>query len=126
VPDSAALALGSIDLSDMAFWERPHTERDAAFATLRRERPVAFFSDPVFEGANFEVPEGSGYYAVTSHRGVADASRHPEVFRSGQGAVSIIDLPPEMVEYFSGMISTDDPSTPVCVASCPTPSIRAP
>ena len=43
------------------------------------------------------------------HRDVTTASRHPEIFRSGQGAVSLIDLPPEMVEYFSGMISTDNP-----------------
>lgn len=109
VPDSPAIALDTIDLSDMEFWGRPWTERDAAFATLRRERPVAFFEDPVFEGAGLDLEPGPGYYAVTSHRGVADASRHPEIFRSGRGAVSIIDLPPEMVEYFSGMISTDDP-----------------
>lgn len=109
MPDSPTIALDSIDLSEMAFWERPLTERDQAFATLRRERPVAYFKDPVFDGGAIEFPVGPGYYAVTSHKGVAEASRHPEVFRSGQGAVSIIDLPPEMVEYFSGMISTDDP-----------------
>ena len=36
-------------------------------------------------------------------------SRHPEIYRSGSGAVSFFDLPAEMLEYFSGMISTDNP-----------------
>ena len=38
-----------------------------------------------------------------------EISRHPEIYCSGQGAVSILDMPPEMVEYFAGMISTDNP-----------------
>jgi cytochrome P450 len=46
---------------------------------------------------------------VTRHADVAEISRHPEIFCSGRGAVSIFDLPPEMVEYFAGMISTDNP-----------------
>ena len=44
-----------------------------------------------------------------AYRDVATASRHPETFLSGPGAVSLMDLPSEMVEYFSGMISTDNP-----------------
>lgn len=98
-----------IDLSDLDFWRRPWAERDAAFATLRAERPIAFFEEPAIENTAIEFPPGPGYYALTRHRDVATASRHPEVFTSGPGAVSILDLPPEMVEYFSGMISTDNP-----------------
>jgi len=30
-----------IDLSDLEFWKLPWSERDAAFATLRRERPIS-------------------------------------------------------------------------------------
>jgi cytochrome P450 len=40
---------------------------------------------------------------------VVQASRHPELFCSGHGATSIIDLPREMLEYFGGMINEDDP-----------------
>ena len=105
--DSPTLA--DIDLSDIAFWARPWSEREDAFATLRRERPIAFFKEPVYEGSTIEMPVGPGYYAVTRYRDVAVASRHPETFLSGPGAVSIMDIPPEMVEYFSGMISTDNP-----------------
>ena len=46
---------------------------------------------------------------MTRHADVAEISRRPEIFCSGKGAVSIFDLPPEMVEYFAGMISTDNP-----------------
>jgi cytochrome P450 len=63
----------------------------------------------VIEGSAIEFPEGNGYYALTKYRDVQTASRHPETFLSGPGAVSEMDLPSEMVEYFSGMISTDDP-----------------
>ncbi|MBC7374872.1 MAG: hypothetical protein H7323_12865, partial [Frankiales bacterium] len=38
----------SIDLSDKEFWARPLAERHIAFATLRRERPFAFFAEPEF------------------------------------------------------------------------------
>jgi cytochrome P450 len=63
----------------------------------------------VMEDLSMVFPPGNGNYALTKHRDVAEASRHPEVFLSGPGAVSQFDLPPEMVEYFSGMISTDNP-----------------
>lgn len=98
-----------IDLSSIDFWRRPWAQRETAFATLRRERPISFYDETPIEGSAIEFPPGPGYYALTRHRDVATASRHPEVFLSGPGAVSQIDLPPEMVEYFSGMISTDNP-----------------
>ena len=109
VPDSV-LGLDEIDLSDLAFWERPWSEREGAFALLRRERPLPFFEEPdMSEASPLAPPPGPGYRAVTRHADVVEISRHPEIYCSGQGAVSIPDLPPEMVEYFAGMISTDNP-----------------
>jgi cytochrome P450 len=99
----------SIDLSDMDFWRLPYDDRHAAFATLRRDRPISHYQEPVIEDTTVEFPAGNGFYALTKHRDVQTVSRHPEVFLSGPGAVSTMDLPSEMVEYFSGMISTDDP-----------------
>ncbi len=101
--------IDEINLSDLDFWRRPWSEREVAFATLRAQRPIAFFEEPEVENTAIEFPPGPGYYALTRYRDVATASRHPEVFTSGPGAVSILDFPPEMVEYFSGMISTDHP-----------------
>ncbi len=106
---SPVLALDDIDLSSTDFWKRPWAERDAAFATLRRERPVPFFQEPSLAGTPLAYLQGPGYYAITTHKDVSLASRHPEIFTSGPGAVSLIDMPSEMVEYFSGMISTDNP-----------------
>ncbi len=108
-PDSV-LTLDQIDLSDLEFWERPWTEREGAFQLLRHQRPLAFFEEPdATETSPLAPPPGPGYRAVTRHADVAEISRHPEIYCSGQGAVSILDLPPEMVEYFAGMISTDNP-----------------
>ena len=107
--DQPTTDVAAIDLSDMAFWRRPWAEREDAFRTLRAERPIAHYDDPLLEGSAIEFPAGNGYWSLTRHRDVAEASRNPDVFLSGPGAVSLLDLPPEMVEYFSGMISTDNP-----------------
>jgi len=104
------LAVDQIDLSDITFWERPWEEREGAFATLRRERPLAFFEEPdPREASPLAPPPGPGYRAVTRFADVTEISRNPDIYCSGKGAVSILDLPPEMVEYFAGMISTDNP-----------------
>jgi cytochrome P450 len=109
VPDSV-LELDQIDLSELDFWDRPWPEREGAFQTLRRQRPLAFFEEPDIRAASpLAPPPGPGYRAVTRYADVVEISRHPEIYGSGQGAVSILDLPIEMVEYFAGMISTDNP-----------------
>jgi len=101
-----ALQLEEIDLSTLEFWERPETEREGAFATLREEDPIRFFQEQDYEGL---LPAGPGYWALTKHEHILEASRTPEVFCSGKGATSIPDLPPEMNEFFGGMINLDDP-----------------
>jgi len=101
--------IDEIDLSDTEFWMRPYHERDAAFVALRRERPICHFDEPNLDRSEVKLPKGNGYYALTRYADVVEASRHPDVFLSGHGAVTMFDLPPEMAEYFSGMISTDNP-----------------
>ncbi|MEO9224088.1 MAG: cytochrome P450 [Acidimicrobiales bacterium] len=104
---SNAPSIDQIDLSDMEFWAKPWDERMAAFATLRRERPIAFFEEPEIE--DLPLPPGPGYYAITRHADILEMSRTPEVFCSSQGATSLIDLPDFMLEFFGGMINMDDP-----------------
>jgi cytochrome P450 len=99
------MKLEDIDLSDMDFWARPWAERDAAFATLRSENPIAYFREPIVE----PFPEGPGYHAITKMADVLAISRMPEVFCSGQGAVSILDMPADMNEFYGSLISMDDP-----------------
>jgi cytochrome P450 len=98
------LPVDDIHLSDPAFWLRPLEEREGAFATLREERPVSFHEEPDLE----VLPRGPGYWALTRHADILEASRRPEVFCSGRGS-NIGDLPPPFLEFFGSMINMDDP-----------------
>ncbi len=99
-------AIETSKLSDVeAFARMSPAERSAMFATLRAQHPVAFFPEPE---APFIEP-GPGYYAVTRWEDVAEASRKPGIFRSGQGSTSLADMPEEFLEFFGSMINEDDP-----------------
>jgi cytochrome P450 len=103
--DARRSAVPIADISDTAFWGLPLTGRQAAFAELRRLPEPPFFAEPE---TPFPDP-GRGYYALVKHADVVEASRNPEVFCSGQGATSIVDLPVEFNEFFGSMINMDDP-----------------
>lgn len=99
------MELADIDLSDVeGFWTRPMAEREAAFATLRRDDPIRFFAEAETE----LLPTGPGYWAITRHADVMEASRQADLFCSGKGT-NIPDLPPEFNEFFGSMINLDDP-----------------
>src|SRR5205823_6345517 len=103
------LTLDQIDLSDLAFWGRPLEEREGAFKTLREQRPLAFFAEPEILGlTSVQIPRGPGYYALTRHADVLEASRQPELFCSGKGATSQFDMPEAFLEFFGSMINLDD------------------
>jgi cytochrome P450 len=107
---SAVLAVDDIDLSDIAFWGRPWNEREGAFQTLRRERPISFYEEPeIPEALSYVIPKGKGYHALTRHADISQASRHPEIYESGRGATSIVDMPEEMLDFFGSMINMDNP-----------------
>lgn len=97
--------LEDINLTDPAFWATSLEERQAGFATLRREKPIAFFNEPEMVG----FPTGPGYYAITKHADLLEISRNPEVFCSGLGSTAIADLPAEAAEFFGSFIVMDDP-----------------
>ncbi len=98
------LGLDEIDLSDLEFWKRPIEEREGAFQTLRRERPVSFHEEPDLE----IIPKGAGYWALTKYEDILEASRTPEAFCSGKGT-SIGDMPEPFLAFFGSMINMDDP-----------------
>ena len=95
----------SIDLSDLDFWTRPLAEREAAFATLRAERPIAPGLLPGLPEAGIAP---SSYWSLTRYAEIVEVSRQPELFCSGQGT-NIGDLPPDFLEFFGSMINMDDP-----------------
>jgi cytochrome P450 len=102
----AALSLDEIDLSAPDFWVRPSEEREGAFQTLRRQKPMSFHAEPDTHGL---VPRGPGYWAVTKHADILRASREPGLFCSSKGATSIPDMPVPFLEFFGGFINMDDP-----------------
>jgi cytochrome P450 len=105
VSTSAAERHG-IDLNSEEFWALSQEDRMDAFATLRREDPFAYYDEPELP---FLPSSGGGYYAVTRHADIEHMSSNPELFCSGQGAVSIVDMPQEMHEFYGSMISMDNP-----------------
>ncbi len=88
------------------FWLRDATDIDRDLAILRERGPV-FLSEPeVPEGIGLET--GPGAWVITRHEQILAASKTPEVFSSAAG-ITVIDTPPEFVEFFSSMIAMDDP-----------------
>ncbi len=98
------LTVDEIDLSDPLFWALPEEEREGAFATLRAEAPISFPEERDY----VVFPQGPGYYALTRHRDILDASRQPELFCSGKGS-NIGDMPEPFLDFFGSMINMDDP-----------------
>ena len=98
------LGVDDIELSDPLFWARPEEEREGAFATLRQERPISFHEERDYG----LFPQGPGYWALTRHRDVLDASRQPDLFCSGKGS-NIGDMPEPFLDFFGSMINMDDP-----------------
>jgi methyl-branched lipid omega-hydroxylase len=99
------IAVDSIDLSDRDFWLEPPEVRHAVFDTLRAQRPFAFFAEPEIPGMDV----GPGYFAITRHADLDAISSQPAIFSSGQGAVSITDIPADLNEFYGSLISMDDP-----------------
>ncbi len=100
-----SLPLDEIDLSDVEFWARPLDEREGAFLTLREEDPIRFFEEPQISEM---FPPGPGYYSLTRHADVLEASKRSATFCSGQGT-NIPDMPMEFLEFLGSMINMDDP-----------------
>jgi methyl-branched lipid omega-hydroxylase len=98
----------AIDLTDPSFWTTSLEERQAGFAALRRDRPIAFFDEPE-PPPEFGIPRGPGYWALTRYADVVEVSRHPEIWCSGRGSTSVVDLTPEAMEFFGSFIVMDDP-----------------
>jgi len=96
-----------IDFADPEFWMAGPEVREGAFALLRRDKPLSFHKEFV-PPPNVPLPRGPGYWSVTRHADVLEASRRSDLYCSGQGT-QIADLPPMFNEFFGSMIAMDDP-----------------
>ena len=98
---------GLPDISNWELWTTRRAERPEVFRRLRAQAGLPFYPERTFLDSPLEP--GPGYYAVTRHEDVWQASRSPELFCSGRGGVNIGDLNQELSEFFGSMISMDDP-----------------
>ena len=99
-----SVPLDEIDIGTPSFWALPEELREGAFATLRREKPVAFFAEPEVPG----FTAGPGFWALTRYDDVFYASRHPQLF-SNLPNINIFDIPPDLADLFGSMINLDEP-----------------
>ena len=91
-------------LIDPMFWRLPLADRMAEFVEIRERGP--------FAAASFENPltgETEHFHVVTRYAEVVEISKRPKEFCSGQGAVSIPDMPAEALDFFGSFINMDDP-----------------
>jgi len=86
------------------FWRQPLADRMVTFAGIREEGP---FHPVAFDNPMSGLEER--FDAVVRYAEVVEISRRPHDFCSGQGAVSIPDMPAEAMEFFGSFINMDDP-----------------
>lgn len=104
------MELFEIDLGNIVgFWVRPQEEIDQAFAQLRANDPIRFFEERDYVLDNEIITRaGPGFWAITRHADIVEASRRADLFCSGQGT-QITDLPAEFNEFLGSIINMDDP-----------------
>ena len=91
-------------LIDPDFWQLPLDERMLEFAELREQGPFL-----EIRAHNPMIDAEEQFFAVPRYAEVVEISRRPQDFCSGKGAVSIVDMPPEFLEFFGSFINMDDP-----------------
>ncbi len=100
----------AIDLSQAALWAGPSEERDQMFAQLRRDRPVSWqrpIRSPMMDAMGQQGPPG--YWAITRLDDIVTVSRNAEVFSSSHGGVTLEEMPPEVLEVASSILTMDEP-----------------
>ncbi len=105
MPTRSNVCAADIRLGDVDFWSLPLEDRESAFATLRRERPVSFHEEPEVPG----LGRGPGFWALTRHADIHEVTRNAETFSSARHGVNMFDQPPDFNEFFGSMIVMDDP-----------------
>lgn len=89
------------------FWTRPEKAIDEGLQVLRNVGGVTFHGEPEVP-PEIPLPAGPGSWVVVNHDDILHVSKNPEVFSSANG-ITLLDMPPEITEYFNSMIAMDDP-----------------
>ena len=89
-------------LLDREFWQLPREERMATIAELREADR--------FHSLEFKHPDTGEFetvHAVLRYEDVIEISKRPQDFCSGRGAVSLADMPEDLLAYFGSFINMD-------------------
>ena len=102
--DAGVTTVNESPLIRPGFWTQPLADRMLEFAEMREHGP--------FVMAEFDNPMSGlheRFYGVTRYAELIEISKRPQDFCSGNGAVSIPDMPAEALEFFGSFINMDDP-----------------
>ena len=91
-------------LIEPSFWKQPLDARMREMADIRETGP---FIEVPFH--NELSGEDERFFAVTRYEEVVAISKDAKSFSSAQGAISIVDLPAEALEFFGSFINMDNP-----------------
>lgn len=89
------------------FWVRPEADIDTDLVTLQELGGVTFHDEPEMP-PEMPLPQGPGSWVLTRHADILQVSKNPGIFSSSSG-ITVGDVPPEFLEFFSSMIAMDDP-----------------
>jgi cytochrome P450 len=93
------------DISTIDFWAQTADEREQTFKLLRDAGPISWHR-PIEGG--LMMPENDGVWVVPRHAEIEYVSKHPELFRSGQG-VFFEEVPDDVLEAASSFLAMDAP-----------------
>jgi len=91
-------------LIEPSFWKQPLDDRMREMIDIREIGP---FVEVPFH--NEFTDQDERFYAVTRYDEVVAISKDAKSFSSAQGAISIVDLPAEALEFFGSFINMDNP-----------------
>ena len=106
---SASRAYDPLSISSVSFWAGTAEERDKTFAQLRAERPISWHRP--LEGG-LMPPENDGVWVCTTHDLIAEVSKKPQIFCSGQG-FQFEEVPDDILEAAGSFLGMDAPRHPV-------------
>jgi methyl-branched lipid omega-hydroxylase len=91
-------------LIEPSFWKQPLDDRMREMIDIRE---AGAFAEVEFH--NELTNQDERFFAATRYDEVVAISKNAKDFSSAQGAISIIDLPPEALEFFGSFINMDNP-----------------
>ncbi|MEM1332157.1 MAG: cytochrome P450 [Actinomycetota bacterium] len=91
-------------LVEPSFWTQPLNDRMHELIAIREHDPIA-----AVDYRNDLADTDERFYALTRHADIVAVSKDAKTYSSASGAVSVIDMPTEALEFFGSFINMDNP-----------------